>query len=93
MLKNLPTSFLGINPTGWILHPVCLMNQAKRFNVLAVDENRMSQILAADFTFGTLFPILKKYENTFKIAQNFVCHCIKSILAGYEQSKVSIFVE
>lgn len=93
LLKDLPTSFLGINPTGWVLHPVSLMNPAKRFKVLAVDENRMSQVIATDSVFGTLFPILKKYHNTITIAQNFVRHTIKSILAGYEQSKMSIFVD
>lgn len=69
-----------------------MMNPAKRFKVLAVDENRMSQILAAENIFGTLFPILKKYTHTITIAQNFVRHCIKTILAGYEQSRISIFV-
>lgn len=93
MLKGLPTNFLGINPTGWVLHPFTFLNPEKRFEVLAFDDNRKSQIVATKDIVGTLFPMIKKYNDTMQVAQNFLTHYIKVIYTDNESQKISIFVD
>lgn len=92
LLKNLPTSFLGINPTGWLPHPVSFLNPTKRFMTIASDDNRVPQIIVKDNMASTLFPILKKYSESVKILQNYLAEMIHRIHQDKPGIKRSIFV-
>jgi hypothetical protein len=93
LIHNLASTFLGINPTGWLTHPVAFLNPDKKFDILAKDESGTSQILTKGCTTAVLFPILKKYKESLKILDNYLQHMIKAVMNSSERDRKSIFVE
>lgn len=91
-MKDIKSSFLGINPTGWLPHPISFLNLAKKFIILAKDEFRVSQIIENGDTVGTLFPVLKKYPESYKILKNFILEKIRKIRNNKSETQLSIFV-
>lgn len=71
-MQGVPPTFLGINPSGWLPHSVCFLNEEKRFFTYAKNEFRLSQVIECNQVVGTLFPILKKYKETTLFVSNFL---------------------
>jgi hypothetical protein len=71
---------------------VSFLNPAKRFEVIARDEFRVSQIICLKLTTGVLFPVLNKYPESKSILSNYLHEMIRVTKLGDEKTRLSIFV-
>lgn len=92
-MHGLPSSFLGINPSGWLPHSVSFLNEEKRFFTYAKNEFRLSEVIECNQVVGTLFPILKKYKETTLFVSNFLNEKMKvTFCAPIQSIPRSVFV-